>query len=208
MPAMQKRKYGYILLTLLVVSGLAGTPSGNTLSKKERKYAAEHMKDSRADVLKSVKDLTEAQLNFRPGPDLWTIKECIYHIAISERNLWNLLEATMKSPANPEKRSEIKLKDEDLIKRFQDRSFKVKTSEPFEPKNTPYKTLEEALTDFKINRVSHIKYLKSTTEDLRNHVAQMPFGWLDCYQLCLMISAHSNRHTQQINEVKGSTAFP
>src|SRR5687767_12136585 len=208
MPAMQKRKYGYILLTLLVVSGLAGTPSGNTLSKKERKYAIEQMKDTRADVLRSVKDLTEAQLNFRPGRDQWTIKECIYHIAISERNLWNIFEATMKSPANPEKRSEIKMTDEQLVKRMQDRSSKVKTTERFDPKNTPYKNFDEALTDFKINRVSHIKYVKSTTEDLRNHVAQMPFGWLDCYQLCLMISAHSNRHTQQINEVKNSTGFP
>lgn len=208
MPAMQKRKYGYILLTLLVISGLAGTPSGNTLSKKERKFAVEQMKDSRADVVKSVKDLTEAQLNFRPGKDQWTIKECIYHIAISERNLGNLIEATMKSPANPEKRSEIKLTDEELVRRMQDRSFKVKTKEQFEPKNTPYKNLDEALTDFKINRISHIKYVKSTTEDLRNHVTQMSFGWIDCYQICLMISAHSNRHIQQINEVKNSTDFP
>lgn len=208
MPAMQKRKYGYILLTLLVISGLAGTPSGNTLSKKERKFAVEQMKDSRADVVKSVKDLTEAQLNFRPGQDQWTIKECIYHIAISERNLGNLIEATMKSPANPEKRSEIKLTDEELVRRMQDRSFKVKTKEQFEPKNTPYKNLDEALTDFKINRVSHIKYVKSTTEDLRNHVTQMSFGWIDCYQICLMISAHNNRHIRQINEVKNSTDFP
>ena len=205
---MQKRKYGYILLTLLVVSGLAGTPSGNTLSKKERKYVADHMKDTRADVLKSVKDLSEAQLNFRPGQDQWTVKECIYHIAISEKNLWNMIEVTMKAPANPEKRSEIKMTDEQLVKMLQDRSFKVKTVEKFEPKNTPYKSLDEALTDFKINRASHIKYVKSTTEDLRNHVVQMPFGWLDCYQVCLMISAHSNRHTQQINEVKKTTGFP
>jgi DinB family protein len=205
---MQKRKYGYILLTLLVVSGLAGTPSGNTLSKKERKYVADHMKDTRADVLKSVKDLSEAQLNFRPGQDQWTVKECIYHIAISENNLWNMIEATMKAPANPEKRSEIKMTDEQLVKMLQDRSFKVKTVEQFEPKNTPYKSLDEALTNFKINRASHIKYVKSTTEDLRNHVVQMPFGWLDCYQVCLMISAHSNRHTQQINEVKKTAGFP
>ena len=205
---MQKRKYGYILLTLLVVSGLAGTPSGNTLSKKERKYVADHMKDTRADVLKSVKDLSEAQLNFRPGQDQWTVKECIYHIAISENNLWNMIEATMKAPANPEKRSEIKMTDEQLVKMLQDRSFKVKTVEQFEPKNTPYKCLDEALTNFKINRASHIKYVKSTTEDLRNHVVQMPFGWLDCYQVCLMISAHSNRHTQQINEVKKTAGFP
>jgi len=205
---MQKRKYGYILLTLLVVSGLAGTPSGNTLSKKERKYVADHMKDTRSDVLKSVKELSESQLNFKAGQDQWTIKECIYHIAISERNLWNMIESSMKAPANPEKRSEIKMTDEQLVKMLQDRSFKVKTIEQFEPNNTHYKTLDEALTDFKINRANHIKYLKTTTEDLRNHVVQMPFGMLDCYQVSLMISAHSNRHTQQINEVKKNSGFP
>ena len=205
---MQKRKYGYILLTLLVISGLAGTPSDNTLSKKERKYVVDLMKDTRADVLKSIKDLSEAQLNFKSAKDQWSVKECVYHIAISEKNLWNMIETSMKTPANPEKRSEIKVTDEQLVKMLQDRSFKVKTVEQFEPKNTPYKSLDEALTDFKINRASHIKYVKSTTEDLRNHVVQMPFGWLDCYQVCLMISAHSNRHTQQINEVKKTAGFP
>lgn len=119
-----------------------------------------------------------------------------------------MMEATMKAPANPEKRSEIKMTDEQLIKMMEDRSFKVKTMAAFEPVNTPYKSLDEAVEAFKSRRAEHIKYMKSTTEDMRNHVIQMPFGWLDCYQLCLMVGSHSNRHTQQINEVKADPAFP
>lgn len=204
----RKRKYGYILLTMLVISGLAGTPTDNSLTKKERKFAADHMKETKSDVVKAVKGLTDAQLNFKAVPDRWSVQECVYHIAISEKNLWVLLETTLKALANPEKRSEIKMTDEQLAKMIEDRSFKVKTMEPFEPKNTPYKSLEEALSDFKSNRAEHIKYVKGTTEDLRNHVVQMPFGWIDCYQLCLMISSHSNRHTQQINEVRADPGFP
>jgi uncharacterized damage-inducible protein DinB len=205
---MLKRTKGRLLLTLLVITGLAGTLRESSISKKERKSVINLMKDSKNDVLQAVKGLSEAQLNYKTAPDHWSVKECTYHIAISEKNLWDLLEGTMKVSANAEKRSEIKMTDDQFIKMIEDRSTKVKTMAPFEPQNTPYKSVDEALDDFKSRRADHIKYLKSTTEDLRNHVVQMPFGWIDCYQLGLMIAAHSNRHTQQINEVKADAGFP
>jgi len=205
---MLKRTKGRLLLTLLVITGLAGTLKESSISKKERKSVIGLMKDTKADVLKSVKGLSETQLNFKASPDRWSVKECTYHIAISEKNLWDLLEGTMKAPANGEKRSEIKVTDDQLINMIEDRTTKVKTIAPFEPVNTPYKSQDEALNDFKSRRADHIKYMKSSTEDLRNHVAQMPFGWIDCYQLCLMMAAHSNRHKQQIEEVKADPNFP
>jgi len=205
---MLKRTKGRLLLTLLVITGLAGTLKDTTISTKERKSAATLMKDTKADVFKSVKGLTNAQLNFKPAPDKWSVKECIYHIAISEKNLWDMLESTMKGAATPEKKSEIIMTDEQLINMIENRSNKVKTVTSFEPQNTPYKSLDEALSAFKSTRADHIKYIKSTTEDLRNHIVKLPFGTIDCYQLCLMIASHSNRHIQQINEVKAETGFP
>jgi hypothetical protein len=204
----RKRKYGYILLTMLIISGLAGTPTDNSLSKKERKFATEHMKSTKADVINAVKGLTEAQLNYKATPERWSAKECVYHIAISEKNLWAMLDGALKSAANPEKRAEIKMTDEQVATMIENRTTKVKTFEPFEPKNTPYKTLDEALSYFKTTRAEHIKYLKSTSEDLRNHVVQFPFGWMDCYQLSIFISGHSNRHSQQINEIKADPGYP
>ncbi len=205
---MLKRTKGLLLLTLLVITGLAGTLKDSTISQKERKSAINLMKDTKADVFKSIKGLSDAQIDFKQASDRWSVKECVYHIAIAEKNLWDMLEASMKTAANPEKRSDIKVTDEQLIKMMEDRSNKVKTAPPFEPQNTPYKSLNEALNDFKERRADHIKYLKSTTEDLRNHVVQMPFGSIDCYMLSLMIASHSNRHTQQLNEVKADPNFP
>jgi hypothetical protein len=98
---MLKRRMGRSLLTLLVVTGLAGTINNTSISKQERKAAISLMKDARADALKGIKGLSEAQLNFKASADKWSVKECIYHIAISEKNLWELMEATMKAPANP-----------------------------------------------------------------------------------------------------------
>jgi hypothetical protein len=205
---MLKRTMGRFLLTVLVITGLAGTINNTSLSKQERKTAISLMKDTRTEVLKSVKGLTNEQLNFKAGPDRWSIKECMYHIAITEEKLWGMMETNMKSPGNPEKRADIKISDDGLIKMIEDRSTKVKTMEPFEPKNSPYKTMDEAVMAYKNMRAEHIKYMKMTTEDLRNHVTVMPFGSIDCYQFCLFIAAHNNRHRQQIDEVKADPKFP
>jgi hypothetical protein len=80
----------------------------------------------------------------------------------------------------------------------ENRTNKVKTSLFLEPQNAPYKSLDEAMNDFKTMRAAHVKYIKATSEDLRNHFVQMPFGLLDCYQLCLLISSHTDRHLQQL----------
>ncbi|MBC7874069.1 MAG: DinB family protein [Ferruginibacter sp.] len=205
---MLKRTIGRSLLTLLVITGLAGTINDSSISKKERKYAIVLMKETRDDAIRATKDLSEAQLNYKAAPEKWSVKECMFHIAGAEKLLWGAFEGSMKGPANPEKRSEIKVTDEQFVKMIQDRSSKFQAPEPIQPKNTGYNSITEAIEDFKKHRGDHIKHLKSSTEDMRNHVVQMPFGWIDCYQLCLMIAAHSNRHTQQLNEVKASAGFP
>lgn len=191
-----------------MITGFAGTIDNSSISGKERKAAVSMMKDSKSRVLNSTKGLSKAQLEFRPAADKWSIQDCIYHIASTEKALWSLLEMTMQSPATPEKRSEVKITDEQFIKGLTDRSNKFKTSESLEPRNSSYQSLEEALEDFKKERALHIKYMKSTTEDLRNRVVQMPFGTIDCYQLCLMISGHSDRHVLQMEEIRNDPAFP
>jgi len=205
---MRRSKYGYLLLALLVITGLAGTLTSTSLTSKERKFAVNHLKETKSDFLKTIKGLSLSELDFKASPDQWSIKECVYHIAIAERNLWQLLDAAMKQPANPEKRSEIKMTDDQIITLVEDGSRKFKTTEKLEPRNTPFQTLDEAMESFKKLRADHIKYMKNTTEDLRNHVVQLPVGWVDCYQISLFMSAHSNRHMQQIEEVKANPNFP
>jgi DinB superfamily len=205
---MRRSKYGYLLLALLVITGLAGTITSTSLTSKERKFAANHLKDTKINVVKSVKSLSPSQFNFKAAADKWSIKECVFHIVLTERNLWGIVDAAMKHPANPDKRIEIKLTDDRVIAMVEDRSKKFKTSKSLEPKEATFNTVDEALESFKSSRTEHIKYLKTTTEDLRNHVIRLPIGWIDCYQACLFMSAHSNRHMQQIEEVKANANFP
>ena len=206
-----------LLFFAFVFVGLSFIPTrratslaADTLTKKERNYAVKFLKETENDVLDKVKGLSQEQLQFKPAPDRWCVEECVKHIAITEQALWQMVSDTLKQTANPEKRSQIKMTDEQLIAMIEDRSqgHRVKTMDPFKPENTPYKSMDEALASFKENRAKLIAYVKGTQEDLRDHVATMPFGTIDCYQAILFIGAHSNRHAQQMAEVMADPGFP
>ena len=178
------------------------------ISKKERNYAAKFLKDTEKKLKDQLKGLSEAQLKFKPAPDRWSIEECVKHIAASEDMFWQMMDSTVKSAANPEKRGEISVTDEKLVQMIEDRSKKVKTMDMLMPENISYKNTDEAFESFKKQRDKLVEYVKSTNDELRNHVTTTPVGMLDSYQLILFTAAHSNRHTQQIMEVKADPNFP
>ncbi len=106
------------------------------ISKKERSYAAKMLKDTEKGVKgDQIKGLTEAQLKFKPAPDKWSIEECVKHIAASEAMFWEMMDGTIKATANPEKRGEIAMTDDQLVTKIGDRSTKVKTTDKLMPEN-------------------------------------------------------------------------
>jgi len=196
-----------LFVPILAFVVLAAIEPG-TLEKKERKYAKDFLKETRSDLTKSVKGLSEAQLKFKTAPGRWSVEDCMKHIAAAEMGLRQMLDNNLKQPATPEKRSEVKVTDENLIKMIENRTNKAQAPEQLRPENTPFKSADEALTSFKDNRDKLLDFVKNTKEDLRNHIVELPFGKIDAYQMVLFISAHSNRHTQQIKEVMNDANFP
>lgn len=196
------------LLFLSILMLFAFKTKDNRLTRHERKYASDLLRDTEQGVFDSVKDLSEAQLKFKAAADKWSVEECVKHIAVSEKDLWAMVEKSLKQPRNVEKRAEIKMTDEQLVKAVEDRSHKSKTSNALQPENTPYKSAVEALASFKENREKLVAFVSDSKEDLRSHISSSPIGTYDAYQLILLIAAHSNRHTQQIIEVKADAGFP
>lgn len=179
-----------------------------TISKKERKTASAFLKDSEKNLMKTLGNLSDAQLKYKPAPDKWSVQDCMMHIAASEKMLWGMVDQSIKAAANPEKRTEIKWTDEQVMKNLEDRSTKVKTFAPLEPPNTGFQNIDEAIASFKGSRGKLIDYVKSTQEDLRNHVSTLPVGSFDAYQMILFIGAHTNRHVLQMREVMADPGFP
>jgi hypothetical protein len=199
---MLKRTTGRFLLTVLVITGLAGTVKNTSLNSQERKLLISDLKATRNEFLNSTKDLSDTQLDFRPAFGSWSIRECIYHVTSMEKELWTKLDAVMNEPVLPDKQAEIDLADEELSSLAEKFAVRQKQS------TTSWKTVGAALSAFKTVRTNHIKYAKSTTEDLHNRYIQLPFGCVDAYQFMLFMAAHSAHYTRQINEIKDHPAFP
>ena len=81
-------------------------------------------------------------------------------------------------------------------------------SNTFKLANAPWKATQATINTFKNMRNEHIKYMKSSTEDLRNHVALTPVGWIDCYQYILIMGAETNCYVGQIDQILKHKRFP
>jgi hypothetical protein len=177
------------------------------LTKEERQKAVNYLEKTRAGVLAAAKGLSDAQLNFKPGPDRWSVAEVLEHIAATEDFLMDTVaEKIMKAPARTEP-ADVQAIDAFVMEKVPDRSKKVQTSEPLRPTNR-FGSPKGSLDHFKESRAKTIAFVKKT-EGLRQHAVDSPLGKkLDAYEWVLFIGAHSERHTKQIDEVKADPNFP
>jgi hypothetical protein len=180
-----------------------------SLTQHEREFAMSHLHATRKMFLDSITGLTPEQWTFKAAPDRWSIAECAEHIATSEDFMFGLVTTQlMKSPADPAKKAEVKGKDDIIVKQVPERSQKFKAPDVIAPKNR-WSTPDAIVAHFKEGRDRSIAYVDTTQDDLRDHFAPHPvLGTLDGYQWILLMSAHSERHTEQINEVKADPKYP
>lgn len=196
----------FFLFTAAVVLMSFNRPAA-VLTDAERKYAADLLQETRDNLLDKITGLTQEQVNYKASAGVWSIAECVEHIALSENNIFGFVQMSLKEPADPAKRSEIKMTDDAIVKMAANRSNKVKTKEAFEPTGK-FGSFEGSLGAFKGKRDHSISYIKTTSDDLRNHFNDFPFGKIDTYQTILFMAAHSKRHIIQIEEIINSPGFP
>jgi len=197
------------LCSVPLLPAQTATTASATLTDQEREFAVKHLQNSEKMFLESIAGLTPEQWNFKAGPDRWSIAECAEHITISEDFISGLVrDKIMQAPADPSKRSETKGKDELVVEKVPDRSRKFQAPEAITPKKR-WPTPDVLVAHFKESRAASINFVETTQDDMRDHIAAHPaMGPLDAYQWILLMSAHTERHTAQINEVKADPKYP
>ncbi|HET9803278.1 MAG TPA: DinB family protein [Candidatus Acidoferrum sp.] len=198
-------------LMLAATMFLVAVPATETLTQAEREKGIAELEGSKKMFLDATKGLSEAQWNFKAAPDRWSIAECAEHIALAEGFIFGrITDGVMKTPLTPEKRSATAGKDEKIVAMLQDRTHKATAPEPIDPTKKTM-THEESLKLFLESRAKSEDFIKSTQEDLRDHIYDHPvpaIGSMDAYQWVLFMSGHTRRHTLQILEVKADPNFP
>ncbi|MGA9641619.1 MAG: DinB family protein [Terriglobales bacterium] len=179
------------------------------LTPEERAAALKSLQATRDAFLQSISGLSEKQWKFKPAPDRWSIAEVSEHIAVSESMIFGFVQGKfVAGPPTPEKRAEVKFTDDQILTRVPDRSHKAQAPEFLQPTGR-FANREQVTKAFEDARAKTMDYVKTTQDDLRDHFGPHPaFGTLDAYQWILLISAHSERHTKQIEEVKADPNFP
>ena len=194
-------------LVVLCASMLVGIAAhGQQLTDADREKGVAYLEKTRDGVVESVKGLSDAQMNFKSGPDRWSVAQVLEHIALAEDFIFgHLTNDVLKAGPGAADRDAAKT-DAGVLARVPDRSHPLKAPEPLVP--TGRWTPEESLKHFLASREKTIEFLKTAT-DLRAHVADGPTGQpLDGYEWVLLIAGHSERHTKQILEVKADPNFP
>src|SRR5262245_17718192 len=196
-------------LAVLAVAQEKASDKKSTLTEQERAEAVKYFEETRKGFLDSIKNLSEGQWKFKPGPDRWSIAEVAEHIAVSEETIFGLVaKQIMQSAAAPEKKESVKGKEVMLRTALTNRSVKAQAPEILKPTNR-WATQADLVKAFNASRDNTINYINTTQDDLRSHFGPHPFFKdLDAYQWLFLISGHSARHTAQINEVKEDPGYP
>ena len=193
-------------LAAVFLGTMAVAASAQEVTQAEKERALQYLESTKKNVLEATKGLSEEQWNFKPAPDRWSVAQVMEHIAAAEDFIRDVLkEKVMTSPAGEAGR-DVKKTDETVMAMVPDRTNKVQAPEPLVPTNR-FGSPDGSLKHFVESRASTEDFLK-TTSGLRDHVADSPMGKLDAYEFVLLIAAHSERHTKQINEVKADPNFP
>ena len=200
------RQFQHTFLVFATLAGLA-TVVAEPLSQSDRDLGVSSLSASRKLFLDSVSGLSAAQANWKPAPDKWSIAEVAEHIALAEGFIFQVVERSLQAPAKPAMENP-RAADERLLTGVTDRSKKFQAPEPIQP-GGKYATVAETMAAFVQERDKHIDYLKETPDPLREHFAPHPvIGELDAFQWILLMSAHTERHVKQIEEVKASPGYP
>jgi hypothetical protein len=198
-------KESFVFILLLACAGALA--NAQSLSQADRDKALSYLESTRQGVIDATKGLSPAQWNFKAGPDRWSVAQVTEHIAAAEDYIRGMVtEKVMSAPARPAG-EDVAAIDEMVVKMIPDRSTKRQAPEPLVPSNR-FGSPEGSLKHFLEARTTTEDFLKKTP-DLREHAVDSPLGKkLDAYEWILFVSAHSERHTKQILEVKADPNFP
>jgi hypothetical protein len=192
----------FCLLTTVLAAG--------TYSQQDRDSALAELDNSRIALSVALESVTQKQSEFRSDSGTWSILQVTEHLVLAESFLFGLMKQLLdqtKPVPDEEKLPDPREMDHLIVTRVPDRSQKAKAPEQATPKDA-YRNRDEAFTEFSQRRLKTMEFVRETKLDLRRYRGPSPIGPMDAHQWVLMIAAHTNRHIQQIEELKRHELFP
>jgi len=198
-----------ILVAIFAVPAPQLREADPNMTAPERAHVVKLLQDSQEEYLSYIENVSEAQWNWKPAPDRWSVGQTAQHILLSETALFGAMERALAAPANPDWEKATAGKTELLEHVMPDRSHKAVAPESLQPQ--PGLSKAEVIRRFNELRAKTIKFAQETQAPLKEHTWEHPFPifkTLNAYQWLIYIPLHNLRHDQQIAEVKATPGYP
>jgi hypothetical protein len=85
------------------------------ITATERTYLLDYMGRTKERLLRDVKGLTPAQLDFKPDSSRWSVAECVEHITIAESAIMSRVYEGIKTEPDASVRDKVTITDGDLL---------------------------------------------------------------------------------------------
>jgi len=173
------------------------------MTEAERTDAVAKLEATRDAFERCVAGLSDAQAQFKSSPDRWSAAEIVEHVAVAEHGMYRFITELHEVSEDPREQESAA-----SLHRTADRKLRPLTApERSHPKGR-FGGLSEALRQFLENRGRTIEFVKNCDADLRLRLIQHPAGLLNGRDCLAILTRHSARHIEQIDEIKADPAFP
>jgi hypothetical protein len=157
------------------------------------------LEDGRLFVVDAVRDLSTEHAKTKPGPERWSVLECMEHIVIVEERFmgWIISGREISPDASFEKETR-------LANMVVDRSVKVTAPEAARPDGR-FQTIDEAVEAFNAARDRTARMVEERGAELyKVGITHPRFGDMNGVELVHLLTGHAKRHAAQIREVRES----
>lgn len=181
--------------------------SGETAQTGSKEFLNNYFQSTANRLQSVVSGFSEEQLSFLPNDSTWSVAQVLEHIVTTEAAILQMVKQNFQSESIDTTRTEIPT-DQEFIAMVTDRSQKGNAPEMLQPTGK-YANLQAVLNEFTTTRDSIQQFIQQTPiETMRAQISDSPAGTIDGYQNLLLIPAHTERHTKQIEEVMANQEFP
>jgi uncharacterized damage-inducible protein DinB len=173
-----------------------------SITAQEKQFALDHLNQSGKSFIDAISEMSEKQWYRRPGPGQWSAAECAQHLLETELYFFMpSVEKMLAEAPNPERMSETTGKDQSIIDSMELRAHKIK-GQPWDESSEKIIDKAALISAFSSKRAENIQWLENSDGNFRANYIDFPgMGALDVYQFILFISAHTTRHTGQIQDI-------
>jgi uncharacterized damage-inducible protein DinB len=189
-----------VVVAVAVIASSVLTTAG--ITDQERQNLLSHMAMTSSWLIDEVSGLSEAQTEFRPKPEAWSIAQVLEHLVVVAPIYWDDLQTALKQPTGGER---SRMTDANVLWYGIDRTWREQAI-PTERAPGKLHDIRAGLEAYRKHHERLRQFIETTRDDLRAHIVKRQGS--DAYQWALLISTHEQRHILQIREIKADARFP